>query len=181
MRSAAAVIIALVVVATSTVCAAELVDTVEQRAADAIALCAAADAAPPDTRLAVLARGLAVAESAVALDERSPRAHYAIVCNLGKATGLGGVGLGTWQSVRRLGREIDVTIALAPNDPEALAAKGAFLVKLPRWLGGDPVEAQRWLRRALAADPTNTTARAYLEELGAAVPDVAPASDTVLQ
>lgn len=152
---------------------------VERTAADAIALCAAADALPLDARLATLARGLTLAERAVALDARSARAHYAIVCNLGKATGLAGVGLGTWRSVRRLQREIDVTLALAPNDPEALAAKGALLVKLPSWLGGDPQEAQRWLRRALAADPTNATARAYLDELGA--PHVAPASDTVLQ
>ena len=145
MRGARAVIVALLAGAllTGAAHAADVDDAVEQRANDAIALCAAADAAPPEARVALLARGLALAESAVALDERSARAHYAVVCNLGKATGLGGVGLGTWQAVRRLGHEIDLTIALAPNDPEALAAKGAFLVKLPRWLGGDPVEARR--------------------------------------
>lgn len=176
-----AALLVVVVLAASELRAEDVADTVETRAADAIALCAAADTLPPEARLPVLARGLALAESAVALDERSARAHYAVVCNLGKATGLGGVGLGTWQAVRRLGREIDVVLALAPDDPEALAAKGALLVKLPRWLGGDPAEARRWLRRALAVDPTNATARAYLDELGAGVPHVAPASDTVAQ
>ncbi len=181
-RVGASVLALLAVVATAHGIAAQDIDergaAAERRAAEAIALCAAADTLPHDARLPVLERGLAVAESAVALDDRSPRAHQAIVCNLGKATGLGGVGLGTWRTVRRLRDEIDVTLALAPDDPEALAAKGALLVRLPRWLGGDPEEARHWLRRALAMDPTNATARAYLAQLGEAAPHLAPAAGT---
>ncbi len=144
---------------------------------ESLALCAVAERLPAAERLPVLARGLALAEAAVALDERSARAHFAIVCNLGKATELGGVGLGTFSAVIRLRREIDLTIALAPNDAEALAAKGALLIKLPRWLGGDRREAERWLRRALAVDPTNATARAYIDEIGVTAPPfVGPAS-----
>ncbi|MCC6849086.1 MAG: hypothetical protein IT294_11355 [Deltaproteobacteria bacterium] len=174
----------LTVVATASAAAAQGLDeraaAAERRADDAIALCATADDLPPDARLPVLARGLVIAESAVELSEHSARAHYAIVCNLGKAIGLSGVGLGTWRAVSRLRREIEATLALAPDDPEALAAKGALLVKLPRWLGGDRGEAERWLRRALAMDPTNATARAYLEQLGAG-PHVAPAADIVVR
>ena len=65
-------------------------------------------------------------------------------------------------------------MALAPNHAEALAAKGALLIKLPRWLGGDRREAEVWLRRALAVDPANATARAYLDELGLPPPFVTP-------
>ncbi len=154
-------------------------DDLGRLVSDSLALCTAADALPPEQRLPILAHGLALAESAVALDEQSARAHFAVVCSLGKATGLGGVGLGTWRAVRRLRREIDVTLALAPDDPDALAAKGALLIKLPRWLGGDPQEAQRWLRRALAVDPSNATARAYLTDTGDTTGFVTPAIDTV--
>lgn len=151
--------------------------TAERNIQDALALCAAADRVSPDTRLPMLARGLDLAEAAVALDDRSAEAHFAIVCNLGKATSLARVGLGTFGAVDRLRQEIDVTLALAPNHAEALAAKGALLIKLPRWLGGDRDEAEVWLRRALKADPSNATARTYLEELGLAPSFVAPASD----
>jgi hypothetical protein len=74
-----------------------------------------------------------------------------------------------------------VTLALAPNDAEALAAKGALLIRLPRWLGGDRREAELWLRRALAVDPANATARTYLDEIGiAAPPFVSPATSTTI-
>jgi hypothetical protein len=152
--------------------------TVDRHVDEALTLCAAADRVPPAARLPIFARGLDRAEAAVALDERSAEAHFAIVCNLGKATELGGVGLGTFRAVYRLRQEIDATLALAPNHAAALAAKGALLIKLPRWLGGDRRDAEIWLRRALAVDPSNVTARAYLDELGLPPPFVAPASDT---
>jgi hypothetical protein len=154
----------------------------DRRIDESLALCADADRLPLDERLPVLAHGLDLAEAAVALDDRSARAHFAIVCNLGKATSLGGVGLGTFGAVYRLRHEIDVTLALAPNDAEALAAKGVLLIKLPRWLGGDRREAGLWLRRALAVDPSNATARAYIDEIGMqAPPFIAPASTSASQ
>lgn len=140
-----------------------------------LALCAAADELAPEEREIALARGLALADAAVAADDRSARAHYAVVCNLGKATALRGVSLGAFRAVARLRREIDATLALAPNDAETLAAKGAVLIRLPRLLGGDPVEGEQWLRRALAVDPLNATARGYLDELPAS-PTFAPAA-----
>lgn len=156
-------------------------DDVDRRVDESLALCADADRIAPNERLPILARGLDLADSALARDPRSARAHFAVVCNLGKATGIAGIGFGTFGAVRRLRQEIDATLALAPNDAEALAAKGALLIKLPRWLGGDRREAERWLRRALAIDPTNTTARTYLDEIGiAAPPFVAPATDTAI-
>lgn len=152
---------ALVVTITAPAHASEL----ERRIDDAIALCAAADRVPPSQQPEVLARGLDLADAAIALDETSADAHFAVVCNLGKATGLTGVGFGAMRAVSRLRREIDRTLALAPDHVEAMAAKGALLARLPRWLGGDRREAEAWLRRALAADPRNTTARSYLAEM----------------
>ncbi len=153
----------------------------ERRIDESVALCAAADRLPASQRLDVLARGLDLADAAIALDERSADAHFAVVCNLGKATGLTGVGFGALRAVSRLRREIDLTLALAPDHAEAMAAKGALLARLPRWLGGDRREAEVWLRRALTADPRNTTARSYLAEIEVpTAPFVAPAADEPL-
>jgi hypothetical protein len=143
-----------------------------------LALCNAADDVAPEERATVLARGLELADAAVAAADRAARAHYAVVCNLGKAIGLRGFSLGAFHAVARLQREIDATLALAPNHADALAAKGAVLVRLPRLLGGDPTEGEHWLRRALAVDPRNVTARTYLEELAGQPGFVAPASET---
>jgi hypothetical protein len=43
-----------------------------------------------------------------------------------------------------------------------MTAKGALLIELPRFFGGDADEGEAWLRRALAIAPGHATARAYL-------------------
>ncbi|MEO6028871.1 MAG: hypothetical protein ABIR79_18565 [Candidatus Binatia bacterium] len=175
-RRAGFVLTLLALCATIAVVAPASAGELDERIDDSLALCIAADQLPANERLSVLARGLDLADAALALDDRSARAHFAVVCNLGKATALAGTGFGSLGAVYRLRREIDATLALAPNHAEALAAKGALLVKLPRWLGGDRREAERWLRRALAIDPSNDTARVYLDELAPAPAFVAPAA-----
>jgi hypothetical protein len=146
---------------------------------ESLALCAAADVLPLDERRAALARSLVLAEESLAHGERSARAHFAVVCSLGKALGIDGVGFGAFGTVARLRREIDATLRLEPNHAEALAAKGALLLRLPRLLGGDSLEAERWLRRARAVEPTNATARAYLTEIESRRAYVAPASSAI--
>ena len=47
---------------------------------------------------------------------------------------------------------------------DALAAKGVLLLRLPRWFGGDPKEAEVLFRRALVSEPDNSTARCHLAE-----------------
>lgn len=152
----------------------------EWRIDESLTLCAAADRLAPGERGPILTRGLELADAALALDDRSARAHFAVVCNLGKATSLGGIGFGTFGAVFRLRREVDITLTLAPVDPDALTAKGALLMKLPRWLGGDRLEARHWLRRALAVDPLNATAQAYLDEIENRPGCMAPAADTAI-
>lgn len=130
-------------------------------AEEALALCHAATRRDV-VREDVLARGLALAEAAVARDEADARAHLAVFCNLGRITRSRGVGLGTLADVRRLVRIIEVAARLSPDDPDVLAARGALLVELPRMLGGDPSTGEKLLRRALALAPANCEAAAHL-------------------
>src|SRR4030095_6421787 len=71
----------------------------------------------------------------------------------------GGEMFGLLGELGRVRREIDMTLALAPDYPAALAAKGEMLVELPRLLGGDPQEGERLLRRAVALDPDDPPIR----------------------
>jgi tetratricopeptide (TPR) repeat protein len=122
------------------------------RANQALTVCLA-DAATPAERRANLARGLALAEEAVAADERDPKAHFAVFCNLGNDLKLRGVALQSLFAMRRLRREIDRTLELAPDYADALVGKGELLLELPRLLGGDAAEGERLLRAALRVDP----------------------------
>jgi thioredoxin-like negative regulator of GroEL len=133
-------------------------------AAESLALCNRADSLLGDEREQLLARGMALAEGALSADALDARAHFAAVCNLGKQMEAAGIGLGQLVSLRRLRRELDATLELAPGDADTLVAKGALLLHLPRLLGGDVAEAEGLLRRALAAEPDNGTARCYLAQ-----------------
>ncbi len=113
----------------------------------------------------VLQEGLHIAEVAVESDRRDARAHFAVFCNLGKKVEMEGIGFGTLGAVRRLRKEIDLALQLAPDDPEILAAKGAFLLELPRALGGDVREAEHLLRRAISLNRENAEARQYLARI----------------
>ena len=124
------------------------------RANEALALCGrAGETREEKTKHELLAQGLAAAEQAVAADERDPKAHFAVFCNLGKETQMRGVSLRSLAAVRRLRREVDRTLELAPGWPDALVGKGSFLLDLPGFLGGDRDEAERLLHAALRVDP----------------------------
>jgi tetratricopeptide (TPR) repeat protein len=134
-------------------------------AKQALLSCDRADELSGADRLAALTRGLQLADAAIAADDHDAKAHFAAFCNLGKRLRVDGVGLSSWSDYRRLRRELDATLALAPDDPDALAGKGALLLHLPRLLGGNTGEAERLLRRALDIEPDNHAARRYLAEL----------------
>ncbi|MCK6555658.1 hypothetical protein L6Q96_13930 [Candidatus Binatia bacterium] len=108
-----------------------------------------------------LERGVRLAEEAIAADDRDAKAHFALFCNLAKLTHVRGLRPEALMAVFRLHREIDRTLELAPDYADALTAKGAFVLNLPRLLGGDPRAAERLLRRALELDPGNATARRF--------------------
>lgn len=131
-------------------------------ASEALELCTQADALAGEARTDALACARALAEQTLATDADDARAHFALFCTIGKHMKEAGIGFGQLVALRGLRRELDMTLVLAPGDPDALAAKGALLFSLPRLLGGDVDEGERLLRQALAADPANSDARCYL-------------------
>jgi tetratricopeptide (TPR) repeat protein len=134
-------------------------------AAEALALCEQADQLSSAERWAVLARALARAEEAVRVNPQDAVAHFAVFCNLGKRLELERHGAGLFAmlgALHRVQREIDIALALAPDYPAALAAKGEMLIELPRLLGGDLQEGERLLRRAVALDPDDPPMRLML-------------------
>jgi tetratricopeptide (TPR) repeat protein len=133
--------------------------------AEAVALCNQADAAPDGEKRAVLERGLAAAEAAIAADDNDPSAHFAVFCNLGKRMRLDGAAFSSLLSLRRLRREVDRTLELAPNHADALVGKAALLYYTPRVLGGDRAEGERLLRVALAVAPGYVDARLALARM----------------
>jgi len=133
-------------------------------AREALAICQRADRVPPEERTALLAFGLERAEAAVKADPQDAAGHLALFCNLGKRlrTRSGWGLLTAFGDVGRARKEVDTALALAPDYPGALAAKGEMLAELPRWLGGDRQEAERLLRRAVAIEPEDARMRLML-------------------
>src|SRR6185295_12762456 len=109
-----------------------------------------AEDAPQAEVDAMLAESLRLAEAAVVADERDPLAHFAVFCALGGQMQRAGIGLAALTRLRRLRQEVDRTLELAPDYADALFGKGSLLLETPRVLGGDPVEGERLLRRAIA-------------------------------
>jgi len=132
------------------------------RAEEALAVCSRASRVPKEERERLVELGLKLAEEAVEEDDRDAKAHFAVFCNLGKQMEVHGIGVQSLLSVRRLRREVDRTLELAPDFPDALVGKGSLLIDLPRALGGDAKEGERLLREALRIDPDYVDARIKL-------------------
>jgi hypothetical protein len=133
-------------------------------AATALSLCCEADQLSGADRQRVLKRGLELAQDAAATDPSDAHAHFAVFCNLGKQVQSRTLGLRDLEAIGQLRHELDIALALAPDDGGALTAKGAMLLALPWFLGGDARRGEELLRRVLVKDPTNAAARRYLSE-----------------
>lgn len=133
-------------------------------AATALALCCEADQLSGAERQRILMRGLELAQDAAAADPSDAQAHFAVFCNLGKQVQSRALGLRDLGAIGHLRHELDTALALAPDDGGALTAKGAMLLALPWFLGGDVRRGEELLRTALIKDPTNAAARRYLSE-----------------
>jgi hypothetical protein len=122
-------------------------------------------AATRDQRVQHFQRGQAMAEQAVALDDRSAGAHFAVFCNLGEMLRVDGEKITSLLGFRKMMQELDRTLELDPNHLDAVSAKGVLLVRLPTLLGGDAARGEQMLERVLREDPTCITARLTLAEL----------------
>ena len=126
--------------------------------------CVAANELAGEARTKALQESLAGADAAIAADDTDALAHFAAFCALGGLLRAEGISLAAPLKLRRLRREVDRTLELAPDFADALAGKGQLLLNVPRLLGGDPAEGERLLRRALAIDPDWLGARLALVE-----------------
>ena len=135
-----------------------------QHTRDAFAICQSTTT-DPVRRMHELERGLALASAAIAADPRHANAHLALFCNQGKQLELAGLSWRSFERLRRAKASIEQALALAPDDPDILAAKGEMLRQLPRLLGGDTDEAERLFRRALERDPNHLASRLFLAKL----------------
>jgi tetratricopeptide (TPR) repeat protein len=120
------------------------------------------DASARDARKQHFERGESLASQAVALDDRSADAHFAVVCNLGELLRLDGEKITSLLALHRLMSEVDRTLELDPDHVDAMATKGNLLLRLPRLLGGDAKEGERLLREVVKRDDNAVTSRITL-------------------
>ena len=116
-------------------------------------------------RLAHFQQGQAVAEQAVASDERSAGAHFALFCNLGEQLRLDGESVTSVFGLRRMMSELDRTLELDPAHIDAISAKGTLLVKLPSLLGGDLEKGEQLLQQVVRQAPKSVNARLALAKV----------------
>lgn len=99
----------------------------------------------------------------MALDDRSAEAHFSLFCNLGELLRIDGeVSITSVMGFRRMTKELDRTLELAPDHLDALSAKGTFLLRLPSLLGGDRENGEKLLRYVLLKSPQSVNARLSL-------------------
>jgi tetratricopeptide (TPR) repeat protein len=115
------------------------------------------------SRVGHFEKGQTLGEQAVALDDRSADAHFALFCNLGELMRIDGeLNITSIMGFRRMTKELDRTLELAPDHLDALSAKGTFLVRLPSLLGGDREKGEKLLRYVLLKAPESVNARLSL-------------------
>jgi tetratricopeptide (TPR) repeat protein len=115
------------------------------------------------SRVGHFEKGQALGEQAVALDDRSADAHFALFCNLGELMRIDGeLSITSVMGFRRITKELDRTLELAPDHLAALSAKGTFLLRLPSLLGGDKEKGEKLLLYVLLKAPQSVNARLSL-------------------
>ncbi|HMU29741.1 MAG TPA: hypothetical protein PLY42_08550 [Nitrospira sp.] len=113
-------------------------------------------------RIQHFASGQAFGEQAVAADESSPDAHFALFCNLGEQLRVDGESLSSLFGFRRMMKELNRTLELDPSHLDALSAKGTVLVRVPGFMGGDKEKGELLLRQVIAREPAAVNARLSL-------------------
>jgi hypothetical protein len=95
-------------------------------------------------------QGRLLGERAVADNQQSAAAHFSLFCNLGEIMRIDGeASVASMLGFRRMMKELDRTLELAPDHLDALSAKGTLLVRLPPFLGGDKSQGEQILRQVI--------------------------------
>lgn len=115
------------------------------------------------TRAALYEKGQSLGEQAVAADEKSADAHFALFCNLGELMRIDGeMSLSSVMGFRRMMKELNRALELKPDHLDALSARGTLLVRLPSLLGGDPEKGEQVLQQVIQREPEAVNARISL-------------------
>lgn len=132
------------------------------KAEQSIEMCDRVSDVPEGERLKLAQDGLALAEQAVAENDGSAEAHYAVFCNLGRQLEHAGINTSTLGSLKRVRREVDRALELKPDYVDALMGKGSLLIKTPRFFGGDVAGGEKLIRRAIELEPNHMQAHLQL-------------------
>ncbi len=116
-------------------------------------------------RIAHFERAQELAEKAVALNDQLPDAHYSLFCTLGEQLRIDGENLMSAFGFPAMMAELDRTLELDPNHLNAISSKATFLVRLPRFFGGDMDKGKALLRRVIREEPTCINARLTLAKV----------------
>jgi tetratricopeptide (TPR) repeat protein len=115
------------------------------------------------SRVGHFEKGQTLGEQAVALDDRSADAHFALFCNLGELMRIDGeLSITSVMGFRRMMKELDRTLELAPDHLDALSAKGTLLIRLPFLIGGNREKGENLLQYVLLKGPQSVNARLSL-------------------
>ncbi len=109
-------------------------------------------------------KGLAYARKAVEVNPEGKEGHFYYMANLGAIAQLQGSLSSAWK-FRRIKREMDKTLELAPDWPPILYARARFLAQMPGIFGGDEEEAMRLYHRVLELDPGFLLAHVSIAEI----------------
>ena len=112
-----------------------------------------------DSRGAHFDRGRAFAEKAVALDDQSADAHFALFCNIGERMRANGKVSFSVFEYGSMMDALDETLTLNPNHLDALSSKGTILIEVPGFLDGDDEKGEVMLRQVIQEEPESINAR----------------------
>ena len=113
----------------------------------------------PDIRSGHFDRGRALAEKAVALDNQSADAHFALFCSIGERMRANGEVFFSVFEYGSMMEALDQTLALNPKHLDALSSKGTILIEIPGFLGGDDEKGEVMLRQVIKEEPESINAR----------------------
>ncbi len=112
-----------------------------------------------DVRLVHFDRGRTLAEKAVALDNYSADAHFALFCSIGERMRANGEVFFSVFEYGAMMDALDETLRLNPQHLDALSSKGTILIEVPEFLGGDDEKGEAMLRDVMAKEPKAINAR----------------------